>query len=190
MLITSPSKSDLVITLMTPATASEPYTADAPPVITSTRSINSAGIILKSTMLLDGTPPMKRRPLRSTRLRLSPRLRRSTELMPDCAVAKPEFWDVNPGMPDTGSSRSMSCALLLPESSMASEDSVCTATGDAKFAWRMRVPVTTIVSSSSSTAASCAYATFHGLLRRAASAPPAISNLRVLDAGTFSDCII
>ena len=38
--------------LTTPATASAPYTDDAPPVITSTRSIAADGIEFKSTAIV------------------------------------------------------------------------------------------------------------------------------------------
>ena len=44
-----PSKSSLRIMLTTPAIASDPYTDDAPPVITSSFSIKSVGIELRST---------------------------------------------------------------------------------------------------------------------------------------------
>ena len=38
-----------MLKLTTPPNASEPYTADAPPVMISTFSINEAGIVFKST---------------------------------------------------------------------------------------------------------------------------------------------
>ena len=47
--IDMPSKSSLRIMFTTPAIASEPYTEDAPPVITSSLSIRSVGIELRST---------------------------------------------------------------------------------------------------------------------------------------------
>jgi len=67
--------------LTTPATASEPYAADAPPVTTSMRSISIAGIRLTSTVPREelGT---KRRPLTSTSVREAPRPRRSSVRAP------------------------------------------------------------------------------------------------------------
>src|SRR5215475_14388802 len=60
----------------TPATASEPYTADAPPVSTSTREISGAGMALMSTGQKVGLPAGKRLPSISTSVRDGPRLRR------------------------------------------------------------------------------------------------------------------
>ena len=47
----TPSKCVLRMKFTTPATASAPYTAEAPPVSTSTRSISAAGIWLMSEKL-------------------------------------------------------------------------------------------------------------------------------------------
>ncbi len=52
----TPSKLRLRMKLTTPETPSAPYTADAPPVSTSTRSIRSVGIELMSTAALFGSP--------------------------------------------------------------------------------------------------------------------------------------
>ncbi len=77
--------------LTTPATASAPYTAAAPPVRTSTCLINEAGMELTSTELrkLKGTA---RVPSISTKVRLWPRLRRSNTWAPKeslpCAASR------------------------------------------------------------------------------------------------------
>src|SRR5574338_678098 len=65
--------------------ASEPYTAELPPVTTSTRSMRSAGKVFTSgeTPVLRTSPPTCRRPLTSTRVRAVPRPRRSSRLRPD-----------------------------------------------------------------------------------------------------------
>src|SRR5678816_1454480 len=71
--------------LTTPATASAPYTADAPPVSTSTRSISAAGIWFKSgdaAAFCVGSPGIRRRLFTSTRVRCEPRLRRLTLAVP------------------------------------------------------------------------------------------------------------
>ncbi len=47
-----PWKSFFKMKLTTPATASAPYTDDAPPVMTSTRSIAAAGIEFTSTAIV------------------------------------------------------------------------------------------------------------------------------------------
>ena len=77
----TPSKSSLSTKFTTPATASDPYTAEAPPVSTSTRSMSAVGMLLMST-----EPPWvvgtARVPLMSTRVRLEPRPRRSTVAVP------------------------------------------------------------------------------------------------------------
>ena len=70
----------------TPAMASEPYTAEAPPVTTSMRSISAAGIWLMSGegfgLPVLGSPTPSRRPSTSTRVRCGPRPRRFTVVMP------------------------------------------------------------------------------------------------------------
>ena len=68
----------------TPATASDPYTAEAPPVTMSTRCISICG---SWSTLLSGT----RRPLNSNRVRAAPMERRLSELAP-------EFWLELPGL--------------------------------------------------------------------------------------------
>ena len=67
----TPSKCVFMMKLTTPATASAPYVADAPPVRTSMRSIIPAGIWLTSGLeaLIRPAPGCMRRPLISTRVR-------------------------------------------------------------------------------------------------------------------------
>ena len=43
-----PSKSSFIVKFTTPATASEPYVADAPPVSTSTRLTSATGMVFRS----------------------------------------------------------------------------------------------------------------------------------------------
>ncbi len=70
--------------LTTPATASAPYTDEAPPVSTSTRLISADGMKLMSGTLPPavGSPGCRRRPLISTRVRFAPRPRRLTVAVP------------------------------------------------------------------------------------------------------------
>jgi hypothetical protein len=69
----------------TPATASAPYTEEAPPVMTSTRSMAAAGIVFKSTAIVALTG-IARYPSSSTRLRFGPRPRRLSIAAPDVTV--------------------------------------------------------------------------------------------------------
>ena len=75
----------------TPATASAPYTAEAPPVTTSTRSIRLAGMKFRSGAVLTapaaGVPGWRRRPSIRTSVRLAPRPRRSTVAVPVAPLA-------------------------------------------------------------------------------------------------------
>ena len=66
---------------VTPPTASAPYTAEAPPVIVSTRSISAEGIALMSVTIseLIGT---RRLPSTKTRLRLGPKPRSDIDAIP------------------------------------------------------------------------------------------------------------
>ncbi len=78
----------------TPPTASAPYTAEAPPVITSTRSIRAEGMVLTSVTIRPFCG-ISRRPSASTRFRFGPRPRRLRVEMPMELVAvgctSPEF---------------------------------------------------------------------------------------------------
>ena len=137
----------------TPASASEPYTADAPPVTTSTRLIRFAGMAFRSVrpVLVAGT---KRRPLISTRVRSGARPRRST-----VAVPSPPLLTCAPS-PGTicGSSFRTSSTLTVPfclkNSSLTTEIGL----GLSRSARRMRDPVTTTSSTGAALADSAAAA--------------------------------
>jgi hypothetical protein len=83
----APWKFFLRIRLTTPEMASAPYTAAAPPEMTSTLWMAAEGIVLRSTVRLPLTG-CTRRPLTSTRLRFVPRLRRLTVAAPGEAVGE------------------------------------------------------------------------------------------------------
>ncbi len=70
----------------TPATASAPYTAEAPPVMISTPSIAEVGMVFRS-ITRAALAGWARRPSSSTRVRLAPRPRRFTVEMPTVLVA-------------------------------------------------------------------------------------------------------
>ena len=72
--------------LTTPPTASAPYTAEAPPEITSTRWMAPEGIEFVSTTIV-GLTGIARRPLMSTRFRFAPRPRKLTVDAPTVFVA-------------------------------------------------------------------------------------------------------
>ena len=147
----TPSKSSLRMKLTTPAIASDPYTAEAPPVSTSMFWISEFGIVLMSTVPLElvGTT---RLPSMRTSVRFEPRPRRST-----VAVPLPGLFDVR-SRPGTvcGSVLSSDSVFTVPVSSICSKPIVATGALDVKSFFLMRDPVTVI--SSSSPAPSCARA--------------------------------
>ena len=67
--------------------ASEPYTADAPPVITSTRWTNALGMVARSTLPAPFAG-MKRRPFTNVSVRIAPKPRRFAVSTPE---PPPEF---------------------------------------------------------------------------------------------------
>src|SRR3569833_666644 len=93
-----PLKFFWMIKLTTPATASEPQAAEAPPVTTSTRWMMPLGRVGRSTPPIAGGPPelglevTTRWPSNRTRVRTTPKPRRSTvsrpaspwEELPEC----------------------------------------------------------------------------------------------------------
>ena len=108
--ISTPSKSSFILKLTTPPIASEPYTAEAPPVMISTFSIREAGIVFKSTTpdWLAGT---QRRPLTITKVREVPKPRKST-----VAVPSPGLFELGPNEGKVeGNSASFCSMLRLPE---------------------------------------------------------------------------
>ncbi len=85
----TPSKFFFMMKLTTPATASAPYTAEAPPVRTSTRSTRGVGMKFRSAATAEvlvsdavGLPACRRRPSISTTVRTAPRPRRLTVAVP------------------------------------------------------------------------------------------------------------
>ena len=151
-----PSKLSFSTKLTTPAMASEPYTAEAPPVTTSTRSMRPAGMVPMST-----TPELDeagtRSPSTRIRVRCGPRPRRSRVEK----SSPPWLFDVRvlPGT-SCGSSLSRVSTVTVPVRSNCSALTVVTGLGASRSGRAMRVPVTTIASSASaaagaSTAAGC-----------------------------------
>jgi hypothetical protein len=128
----------------TPATASEPQAAEAPPVTTSTRETSELGRTLMSVMpvMVDG---VTRRPLSSTSVRLEPRLRKLRKLPPPSAEPKLPRGERGLSLPDkagnwftksemvVGAARAISAAVMTLTGVGASKPDVCN-----------RVPVTTI----------------------------------------------
>ena len=86
-----PSKLVFVTKLTTPATASDPYTADLPPVTISIRSIRSVGIVLTSTVKLPGDAETWRRPFCSTSVLSTPSPRRSRKFTPAVPMKRVEL---------------------------------------------------------------------------------------------------
>src|SRR5271154_5623017 len=86
-----PSKFLLRTKLTTPATASEPQAAEAPPVTTSTRETIADGKVETSTppVMLDTTT---RWPSNRTRVLVMPRLRRLRMSTPSVPEKPPPFW--------------------------------------------------------------------------------------------------
>ena len=66
---------------VTPPTASAPYTADAPPVMVSTRSMSADGIPLMS-VTISGLIGTMRLPSTRTKLRFGPKPRSEIDAMP------------------------------------------------------------------------------------------------------------
>src|SRR6185369_14580863 len=81
--------------LTTPATASAPYTDEAPPVIVSMRAMAADGIVLMLTAI-DALIGIARWPSSSTRLRFAPRPRRLNVAWPGVRVEPVAIWSLNP----------------------------------------------------------------------------------------------
>ena len=144
-----PVKSVMLLKLTTPDMASEPYTADAPPVMVSTPERMNCGIRLTSTtaFALDNG---KRRPSSNTRFRVSPRPRRLSEARPASATA-PTVLDVWP-CTNCGNWFIACSILTVPLCAMASSPTVTMGLVDEKSERAMREPVTTISSTSTASA--------------------------------------
>ena len=167
--------------LTTPATASAPYTAAAPPEMISTRSMSAAGIVLTSTTA-PAVEPMPRRPSISTRLRLMPRPRKSMKARPfelglfDC--------ELRPGT--TCGIVLMYCSTVTkPLSRNASWSMVYIGLSATASRLAMRLPVTMTSSRvlSSSASVVCAIA---GRPQTMPTAPVANSAMRMARASFFS----
>ena len=112
----------LVIILTTPATASEPYTADAPSLSTSMRSIAASGIVFKSTAESAPVPEFTiLRPFTKTKVRLMPSPRKLIRAAPapPLLVAAPVAIPLeavlccNTCSTDVKPPNVMSCALMI-----------------------------------------------------------------------------
>ena len=131
----------------TPETASAPYTAEAPPVMISTRSIHAAGMRLVSTADEPADEPTKRRPFTNTSVRLDPRLRRSCMATPAVPMKRLELPMVNV-VASCGSCVSTSPMLIAPVAWMSSAVNTLMGVGETTFGLEMREPVTTTLSRS------------------------------------------
>lgn len=147
-----------MIKLTTPATASAPYTAEAPPVTTSTRSMSVAGTKFRSGAVLlglpEGVPMCRRRPSISTRVRLARRPRRSTVAVPVAPLEMAEPWEAN----TCGSWFTRSSVRVMPRIITSWEPTVVTGLTLSRLGDGMRVPVTTTSATSSAPAAAWATA--------------------------------
>ena len=124
--------------LTTPAIASDPYTADAPPVITSMLSISAGGIVLISTTcwMFDGCC---RRPSSSTRFRNEPSPRRLSEACP--VEKKPVCVAFSPS-PNCGSCASVFSIVTWPVWKICSPETVAIGELDVRSRRAIRDPVT------------------------------------------------
>ena len=155
-----PSTDFFRMKLITPAIASEPYTAEALPVRISIRSIMPSGMLpmsVKLLRLLSGSGKSAiRRPLTSTRVWLGPSPRRSTACAPgvDCALVVfccpctlPLFWL---------SERSTSGTVVRPAAWICSAVTMVMGAGPSTCARGMREPVTCTASRLVTGASACA----------------------------------
>ena len=138
----TPSKSFLVMKFTTPEMASEPYTAEAPPVTMSIRSMIGAGMRLMST-----APEVpnggKRLPSISTSVRLEPKPRRLMVAAPGLPLL---MNSVEPGR-NCGSWRSWLSRLTVFSCSRVSAVTVVIGLVETASGFAMRVPVTVTSSS-------------------------------------------
>lgn len=174
--MSTPVKLRRRLKLATPATASAPYTTEAPPVRMSTRLSRASGMALVSTMpfRLKGT---RRRPLSSTSVRLVPRPRRSIVAAPvvPLLVAGP-IAGTAAGSALKNSSTATGCVARI---SSAMTDDI--GLFELKPGAVMRVPVT------STTAVFCSWARAPAPLPMPIPASSALENIRRTDRdNTFS----
>jgi hypothetical protein len=126
--------------------ASEPYSADAPSVSTSTRSIAASGSVFRFTAAekpVNVCEPAgaTRRPLSSTSVRISPWLRRLAPVKPPPPPPTESPSAVKPCI--TGSAWISSCTEVAPVRSMSSR--LITCTGSAPSLW-MRLIAEPVIS--------------------------------------------
>ena len=168
--------------LTTPATASAPYTEEAPPVSTSTCLSIAAGMMLMSAaepLVGDGSPGTSLRPFISVSVRVEPRPRRSTVAVPSAPLASEDAWLAA----TAGSELRTSSIRVVPCSFMSWL--LTTATGDeASTSGRaIREPVTTMSASSPAAVVSALSASILSALIFCAAAGVAISaRLRAIGA--------
>ncbi len=138
-----PLKPLRVMMFTTPAMASEPYTAEAPSLRTSTRSMAAVGIEFRSTEESAPVPPgTNRRPFISTRVRAEPSPRRLMRVAP----SPPLLTWVLMALPCSGRLCRKSPMETLPEAVTCSRLITVTGAGVVRSLRRMREPVTTISS--------------------------------------------
>ena len=148
--------------LTTPVTASAPYTADAPPVSTSTDLINLTGIEPTSTAAEPADPPTWRRPLTKVRVRFAPKPRKFRMFAPSEKLAESIELSAVVDENRAGISLITSVTENSPDSWISSSEIAWTGDGEARLGSRaIRDPVTTTFSTSSSfiSASSCACTT-------------------------------
>ena len=140
-LIWKPSKSSFRMKLTTPVTASAPYTADAPPVVTSTRSTKALGMVPISTAEVPRKPATCRRPFTRVSVLSEPNPRRFKELEPVSVFSAVEE-EISAGISLTISARFNSPDMAI---SLLSTD--CTGTEDSTLgSVGIREPVMLITS--------------------------------------------
>ena len=133
-----------VMMFTTPATASDPYTAEAPSFSTSMRSMAAVGIEFRSTDESAPVPPgTMRRPFKRARVRESPRPRRLTRVDP----SPPLLTAVLIELPCSGRLCRKSPIDTLPLATTCSRLMTVTGAGVVRSLRRMRDPVTVISSS-------------------------------------------
>ena len=143
-----PSNSSLSRKFTTPASASEPYTAEAPPVMISTLSIKEPGMMFRSTTPLPFAG-ISRLPSIRTRVDVLPRPRSWTLAWPpfDAMFEVLVYAGTN-----CGSVLSVVSTVIEPVRSKSSCVTETIGLADSKSRRAIRVPVTMISSSSSSRA--------------------------------------
>ena len=188
--------------LTTPAIASAPYTAAAPPVMTSTLRMAAGGMVLTSTTSCALTG-CARRPLTSTSVRFAPRPRRSSVAAPGAsaapvkAVPALELSEEEPAGVNCGRSLRAPSTLTSERFSKFSWPTVTIGLLASKSRRTMREPVTTmrvwslaagvspgvgagVPAGSGEAPFSCAAARLAGIARAIARAPSAAAPARAL----------